>query len=200
LEVGLGGPVREVANQNAKMSTYLNYEDEFLEGMWREVEELEAESRFELDRTVLLSRFLDTRSGLISALPSLRPLQGGYISSHFGRRRDPFSGAIKMHTGLDIAHSSTVPIYATADGVVCQITRSPTYGKLISLYHGYGVSTLYAHLSRQDVKTGDRVVRGQQIGLLGSTGRSTHRHLHYEVRIEGRPVNPFFFLPEAHIE
>ncbi|MCD4652443.1 M23 family metallopeptidase [bacterium] len=196
-EGGLGGTVKETISRDAKRLTYFNYETEFLDDMWTEMEELEAEARLEHDRTILLTRFLDTRSGLISALPSVRPIRGGFISSPFGRRRDPFTGSMKMHTGIDFAHSSNVPVYATADGVVCQVKRSTTYGKLIGIYHGYGVYTLYAHLHRQDVKSGDRVHCGQQIGLLGNTGRSTHRHLHYEVRIEGRQVNPYYFLPVA---
>ncbi len=196
MESGLGGPIREVAEQNVKMRTYLNYESEFLENMWSEMEELELETGHEFDKSILLARFLDTRSGFISALPTLRPINGGYISSTFGRRKDPFTGSIKMHTGIDIAHSVRVPVYATADGVVALVSRSPSYGNVISIYHGYGISTLYAHLHRKDVNTGDRVSRGQQIGVLGSTGRSTHSHLHYEVRIEGRPVNPYYFIPE----
>ncbi|MBN1878675.1 M23 family metallopeptidase [bacterium] len=200
LEAGLGGPSRNTPSKNIKLQTFLNYENEFLEDMWTQMEELESESHYELDRTILLSRFLDSRSGLISALPSIRPVRGGYISSPFGRRTDPFSGSVKMHTGLDIAHSSRVPVYVTADGIVCQVARSPSYGKLVSVYHGYGVTTLYAHLNRQDVNPGDRVVRGQQIGLLGSTGRSTHPHLHYEVRLEGRPVNPYYFFPNERAD
>lgn len=200
LESGLGGPVRDVSEQNIRMRTYLNHESEFLESMWSEMEELELETGHELDRTVLLARFLETRSGFLSALPTIRPVHGGYISSHFGRRRDPFSGAIKMHTGIDIAHSARVPVHVAADGVVALTSRSPTYGNVISVYHGYGISTLYAHLYSVNVTTGDRVSRGQPIGVLGSTGRSTHAHLHYEVRIEGRPVNPYYFLPDEPTE
>lgn len=196
-EGGLGGTVKETIGRNVKKMTYFDHESELLDDMWTEVEELETEARIEHDRTVLLSRFLDTRKGLISALPSIRPIDGGFLSSPFGRRRDPFTGAMKMHTGLDLAHSSHVPVYATADGVVTQVKRSPTYGRVIGVYHGYGVYTLYAHLHRQDVQVGDQVKCGQSIGLLGSTGRSTHRHLHYEVRIEGRPVNPYYFIPKA---
>ncbi len=200
LDAGLGGPSQDVSDRNIKLKTYLNYENEFLEDMWTQMEELESESHYEFDRTVLLSRFIDSRTGLISALPAIRPLQGGYVSSHFGRRRDPFSGSVKVHTGIDIAHSSRVPVYASADGVVCEVTRSPSYGKVVSIYHGYGVTTLYAHLNRQDVSPGDRITGGQQIGLLGSTGRSTHPHLHYEVRIEGRPVNPYYFFTDERAE
>lgn len=182
MESGLGGPIREVAEQNVKMRTYLNYESEFLESMWSEMEELELEASHQFDKSILLAKFLDARSGFISALPSLRPINGGYISSHFGRRQDPFTGSIKMHTGIDLAHSARVPVYATADGVVALVSRSPSYGNVVSIYHGYGISTLYAHLHRNDVNTGDRISKGQQIGTLGSTGRSTHSHLHYEVR------------------
>ncbi|MBN1296205.1 M23 family metallopeptidase [bacterium] len=199
-EGGLGGAIKKTLDRDAKRLTYFNYENEFLDDMWTEMEELEAEARLEHDRTVLLTRFLETRSGLISALPSIRPINGGFVSSPFGRRRDPFSGSMKMHTGIDLAHSTNVPVYATADGVVTQVKRSPTYGKVVGIYHGFGVYTLYAHLNRQDVKPGDCVISGQQIGLLGNTGRSTHRHLHYEVRIEGRPVNPYYFMPSSSSE
>jgi murein DD-endopeptidase MepM/ murein hydrolase activator NlpD len=198
-EAGLGGPVREKNRKNIRQLAYLNSESELLDQMWSEVEELELETKMEKGRSVALVRFLRSQSSLLRAIPSTWPLKSGYVSSPFGRRNDPFTGQIKMHTGIDIANSNHVPIYATAEGIVLQTEWSDSYGKVITLYHGFGLSTRYAHLQSFAVKDGDWVEKGQVIGLVGDTGRTQSRHVHYEVRIEGRPVNPYYFLPSEEM-
>ena len=108
---------------------------------------------------------------------------------------DPFRGAAAMHAGIDLAGPTGTPIHATADGVVSEAAwNNGGYGRLIKIDHGRGIETRYAHLSSMSVSPGQRVTRGQVIGRMGSTGRSTGSHLHYEVRIDGRAVNPIPFM------
>jgi len=134
--------------------------------------------------------------GAIS-VPSSRPVQTATYTSGYGVRSDPFRGAAAMHAGIDLAAPVGTPIYATADGIVQRAEWSGGYGNLVEIDHGKGLQTRFGHLSRLLVHPGERVVRGQEIGMMGSTGRSTGSHLHYEVRIDGHAVNPVPFLQSA---
>ena len=135
-------------------------------------------------------------AGAIS-VPSSKPVQTATYTSSFGVRSDPFRGSAAMHAGIDLAAPMGTPIYATADGVVDRAEWSGGYGNLVEIDHGKGLQTRFGHLSRILVHPGERVVRGQEIALMGSTGRSTGSHLHYEVRIDGHAVNPVPFLQSA---
>jgi len=128
------------------------------------------------------------------AIPSAEPVKGSSFTSGFGVRSDPFRGRAAMHAGVDLAGPLGTPIYATADAIVSRSEWANGYGNLIELGHGRGFETRYGHLSRSLVRAGQRVKRGDMIGLMGSTGRSTGSHLHYEVRIDGKAVNPIPFL------
>lgn len=139
------------------------------------------------------------RSPQIKSTPSIRPVNTGYISDGYGYRRDPFTGSRQFHYGIDISAPSGTPVYATADGVVRSTKYSSTYGKIIKIDHGYGYSTLYAHLSKMIVKPGDVIKRGQKIAEVGCTGRSTASHLHYEVRQFGINKNPLDYYFTGYI-
>ena len=141
---------------------------------------------------------LDTVSatGVIS-VPSARPVNLATYTSGFGVRSDPFRGSAAMHAGIDLAGPMGTPIYATADGIVDRAEWSGGYGNMVEIEHGKGLQTRFGHLSRMLVQPGQRVTRGQMIALMGSTGRSTGSHLHYEVRIDGHAVNPVPFLQSA---
>ena len=129
------------------------------------------------------------------AVPSDKPVKLASFQSAFGERTDPFERRRKMHAGIDLAAPIGTPIYATADGIVSDAGwNSGGYGNLIKVDHGSGIETRYGHLSRILVSPGQRVTRGQQIGRMGSTGRSTGSHLQYEVRISGSAVNPIPFM------
>ena len=130
----------------------------------------------------------------VMAIPSLRPVEGYRLTSSFGSRNDPFRRGRRMHNGLDMAGPIGTPIYATADGIVGRAQWLGGYGKYVEINHGGEIQTRYGHMSRILVEPGARVTRGQLIGRMGSTGRSTGSHLHYEVRIAGRPVNPMPFM------
>lgn len=134
--------------------------------------------------------------GLVS-VPSQKPVKDFRYTSSFGVRVDPFRGTAAMHPGLDMAAPVGTPVYATADGIVSRAERAGGYGNMVQLEHGKGLETRYGHLSQILVHDGQRVHRGDLIALMGSTGRSTGSHLHYEVRIDGRAVNPMPFLQTA---
>jgi len=138
---------------------------------------------------------LDNLADGAIAVPSEKPVKSAEFTSGYGVRSDPFRGRAAMHAGIDLAGVIGTAIYATADGVVSDAGyNSGGYGNLIKIDHGKGIETRYGHLSAILVKAGQRVTRGQQIGRMGSTGRSTGSHLHYEVRIDGRAVNPIPFM------
>ena len=134
----------------------------------------------------------------IVAIPSQRPVDAVTFTSGFGVRSDPFRGGAAMHAGVDIPGPTGTPIYATADGVVGRAQWANGYGNLVELDHGKGIQTRYGHLSAILVQAGTRVTRGQLIARMGSTGRSTGSHLHYEVRLDGHAVNPMPFLQSAN--
>jgi murein DD-endopeptidase MepM/ murein hydrolase activator NlpD len=131
------------------------------------------------------------------AIPSQRPVDAMTFTSSFGVRSDPFHGGAAMHAGVDIPGPYGTPIYATADAIVGRAGRASGYGNLIELEHGRGIQTRYGHLSAILVQPGQRVKRGDLIARMGSTGRSTGNHLHYEVRLDGSAVNPMPFMQGA---
>ncbi|WP_448582899.1 M23 family metallopeptidase [Thermaurantiacus sp.] len=133
----------------------------------------------------------------MAAIPAFAPTASMNFTSGFGFRYDPFSGRGAMHAGIDLAGAHGEPIRASAAGRVVRAEYFGAYGLAVDIDHGHGILTRYAHLSRIDVKVGDKVRMGQRIGGMGSTGRSTGTHLHFEVRIDDRPVNPRPFLESA---
>jgi murein DD-endopeptidase MepM/ murein hydrolase activator NlpD len=138
---------------------------------------------------------LDNLADGAIAVPSEKPVRTAEFTSGYGTRTDPFRGGAARHQGIDLAAPIGTPIYATADGIVVAAGwNSGGYGNLIKVDHGRGIETRYGHLSAILVSPGQHVVRGQQIARMGSTGRSTGSHLHYEVRIDGGAVNPIPFM------
>jgi murein DD-endopeptidase MepM/ murein hydrolase activator NlpD len=137
---------------------------------------------------------LDMLEQTVISIPSMQPVEKLLFTSNFGVRSDPFRGTAAMHAGVDIPGALGTPIYATADGIISHAGRQGGYGNLVQINHGRGIETRYGHLSKILVADNTRVKRGQMIGLMGSTGRSTGSHLHYEVRVDGKAVNPVPFL------
>jgi murein DD-endopeptidase MepM/ murein hydrolase activator NlpD len=138
---------------------------------------------------------VDKRNALANATPSIWPAQG-WLTSTMGPRTDPLTGGADYHSGLDIAGDKGQPVYATAAGVVTQAGYSGGYGNLLVIDHGFGLETRYGHLSSFVAHTGDHVKRGEMIARLGSTGRTTGNHLHYEVMANGRLLNPLQLLTQ----
>ncbi len=134
------------------------------------------------------------QSVLKDMLPNSSPVSAAYISSSYGWRIDPFTGNKAFHEGLDFTANTGTSIRAAADGIVLAAEHSPAYGNIVKIDHGAGLETRYAHASKLLVKVGERVVKGQVIAKVGSTGRSTGPHLHYEIRLNGNALNPRQYL------
>lgn len=155
-----------------------------------------------------LGRRIDSRSGQFAALenvilgrqlsleirPSGRPVREGYISSYFGERMDPFNGEDAFHKGVDFASDAGTDVLAVASGIVTWAGPREGYGNLVEINHGNGYVTRYAHAARTLVTVGDEVERGQAIAVVGSTGRSTGPHVHFEVVKDGRQIDPMAFV------
>lgn len=148
-------------------------------------------------RLVALESLLLDRKLNAAVTPSAWPVEGGWVSSSFGIRMDPFSGHQAVHEGVDIAARFGGPIYAASDGVVNWAANKAGYGLVVEVTHKSGLVTRYAHTSEILVKEGDRVRTGQEIARVGTTGRSTGPHLHFEVIRDGRPVNPSRYLHQG---
>lgn len=141
---------------------------------------------------------LGARSAVRQRIPSIRPVDTGWLSSRFGLRTDPFTGQQTFHRGTDFSVRTGTPVRVTGDGVVVAVQKQRGLGRVVKVDHGEGVMTVYAHLDQALVKKGDRVERGDVIARSGSTGRSTAPHLHYEIRIGGRSVNPLSYILDAY--
>ena len=137
---------------------------------------------------------------ILNVTPTIWPTDSRRVTSLFGARKDPFTGRSTYHNGLDIGGNTGDPIYAAADGVVTLSERNYPQGHNIMIDHGRGIATRYMHLSSRSVEVGEQVVKGQQIGKLGSTGRSTGPHLHYEVFVNSTNVNPMSYMTEDRKE
>ncbi len=170
-----GGPFEPVGDQSGKRSD---------DG------ERVASLMSDLERVSLMRAAMDR-------LPFGQPTRGARLTSGFGPRRDPFRRRYSQHNGIDFAAPTGTPIYSTAEGVVTFSGRQRGYGIVVKIRHAFGFETVYAHLSKSRVKVGQRVERGDRIADMGSTGRSTGSHLHYEIRIDGKPINPSKFIRAA---
>jgi murein DD-endopeptidase MepM/ murein hydrolase activator NlpD len=131
---------------------------------------------------------------LVRHLPLMTPVDQYYVASRFGRRRDPFNKRWAVHKGLDLAGPSGQKIMSPAPGTVIYSGRKGRFGRFIEIDHGYGIRSRYGHLRRLLVKKGKRISRRQAIGILGSSGRSTGPHVHYEILVDGKQVDPSKFL------
>lgn len=140
-----------------------------------------------------LDQFILDKESFLRSTPTLLPTKG-WITSYYGPRKSHYAGRVKMHEGLDVGAKSGEAIIATADGVVTFSGHKPGFGKFVQMDHGYGVETIFAHASRLNVKKGELIKRGATIAYVGSTGYSTGPHVHYEVRVNGTPVDPLYFI------
>lgn len=140
-----------------------------------------------------LDQFLLDKDSFLRSTPTLIPAKG-WITSYYGPRKSPYSNRIKMHEGIDVGAKSGTPILAPADGIITFSGVKPGFGNFVQMDHGYGVETIYAHARKLVAKKGQKVKRGELLAMIGSTGYSTGPHLHYEVRINGTPVDPLYFI------
>jgi murein DD-endopeptidase MepM/ murein hydrolase activator NlpD len=168
------------------------------ENLLTRLDHMEREVGLQEKSLVDIQAGLQDQEDLLKSLPSIRPCNEGAFSSFFGHRRDPFNGRWEPHMGLDINASTGTPVHATADGVVIHAEREPAYGNIVVIDHGHGYKTIYAHLSRFNIARGQKVKRGDIIGFLGNTGRSTGPHLHYEVLRYNQNLDPLDFMFDGY--
>ncbi|HHL40823.1 MAG TPA: M23 family metallopeptidase [Deltaproteobacteria bacterium] len=161
--------------------------------MHAELDQLTNEALMQEKSFTELQEHLLDRSSLLASTPSIWPARG-WLTSVYGYRKSPFTGLRQMHTGIDIANRVGTPIIAPADGVVVKVGHKANIGKIVVLSHGYGIKTLYGHLSKILVRVGQKVSRGEKIAEMGNTGRSTGPHLHYQVSVNGVTVDPRKYL------
>ncbi|HXV14205.1 MAG TPA: M23 family metallopeptidase [Candidatus Krumholzibacteria bacterium] len=190
-EVGVGGPQMSFAQSLSSIDARTRDRLFTARG---DIDKLLRQARLQTrDYEEILSH-LESANEQIRKTPSLRPVNVGFVSSRFGWRMDPISGRRAMHRGVDFSARMGTPVYATADGVVTYSGVERTYGNVVEISHGSGFVTRFAHLQRRLVQKGQRVTRGDVVGRVGSTGRSTFSHLHYEIEHNGERVDPLRFV------
>ncbi len=186
--MGMGGP-----STDEDMPSLDNKMLSLEEQMHSALDQLSREADMqELSFTELEAHLLK-QSSMLASTPSIWPTRG-WLSSRFGKRISPFTGLPQRHRGIDIANRVGTPVVATADGIVVKVGRDRFLGRKVIIDHGYGIKTIYGHLSKVVVHVGQKVKRGQKIANMGNTGRSTGPHLHYEVAVNGVKVNPLNYI------
>lgn len=160
-----------------------------LDAVQQQINQLQIDIELRKQRQEGVRNLINDQVSLRRSTPKGWPTKG-WLTSYFGMRKSPFSGKMVMHEGLDIAANTGTPIVATADGVVARVKYSPGYGKMLILDHGYGYRTIFAHNSEILVKSGQRFKRGDIVAKVGNTGKSTGSHLHYELLLNGVPIDP----------
>ena len=193
-KLGIGGHFSDVKFSD-NLAPIINKELSILE---MNVEKLSRDVSLELTSYTSIYNKVQEDINRISKIPSIRPVEGGYLNSTFGYRNDPIDHVRRFHQGQDITVKSGTPVLSPADGVVKRAYYAGGFGNHIKLEHGSGYTTLFAHLSKINVKHGQIVKRGEIIGYTGNTGRSTAPHLHYEIHHNGKPQNPLdYFFSES---
>ena len=180
IQVGIGGPVDAPPESD-------------MTNLQQQIDQIRASIDLRRESQEEVRGFLTEQSSLFSSKPSGWPARG-WLTSAFGFRQSPFSNQRTMHEGIDIAARIGTPVYATAAGIVSQAQSENGYGKLVVIDHGYGYKTFYGHNSKLIVKVGQRIKRGDLLAASGNTGSSTGAHVHYEVRLNGVPLNPRKFI------
>ena len=184
---GLGGPHLLIDHENVQI----------LSGMENILSELNSDLQAQENKLFLLDALLAEKNFNKQALPQGRPVEKGWLSSHYGVRVDPFSGKQEFHKGIDFAGQSGSNVVAVAAGIVTYAADRNAYGNLVEIDHGNGYVTRYGHNESMDVEVGQSVKKGQIIAKMGSTGRSTGPHVHFEVRKNGTAINPTKFIQSA---
>ncbi len=190
-QVGIGGPDYAYIQS----VTYLDPETrEKVLDVHQDMDKLLRQVRLQKESYSEIIQKLEEVTDLQRHTPSLRPVNVGFVSSYFGRRMDPITGRRSVHRGVDFSARKGTPVVAPADGVVTFSGKWKTYGNVVEISHGYGYVTRYAHLEKQLVRKGQKVKRGDVIARVGSSGKSTFSHLHYEVVTDGKRVDPLKFI------
>jgi len=190
--LGIGGTRYD---KTSELDYLLPEEENTVSDLLFDVDQVARKIKLQRLSTENLYNAIRTNAEEIQSTPSIIPVEGGYFTDGFGWRYDPFNQERRFHYGQDISARRGTPIHAAADGVVQYAKRRSSFGLVVAIDHGFGYKTLYAHMDKMDVAAGDRVTRGQKIGEVGNTGRSTGPHLHFEVHLDDIPMQPrdYFF-------
>jgi murein DD-endopeptidase MepM/ murein hydrolase activator NlpD len=188
--MGMGGPSPSDVREKLKAE---KDETGLVQQMRTDVERLNVEAVSREESLFELEKLLQTKKEMLVHTPSIWPVHG-WVTSGFGFRTNPFTGLNQMHEGLDISNREGTPVIAPADGIVSDTGKDSAYGNFIVISHGFGINSRFLHLSKILVRPGQRVKRGDKIAEVGTTGKSTGPHLHYEVRVNGIPVNPVRYI------
>ena len=183
---GVGGSIPEDLDAQVELK---KQHTTLVRDMHEQVEQIDLASKNQKEDFKSLLKYLEGQRNLLACTPAVRPTRG-WTTSRFGYRVSPFTGMREFHKGLDIANRMGTPIIATADGVVSSVAYKGLLGQVIIINHGHGMVTRYAHIGKALKKRGESVKRGETIATIGNTGRTTGPHLHYEVHLNGIPVNP----------
>jgi murein DD-endopeptidase MepM/ murein hydrolase activator NlpD len=184
--LGMGGPSPSDTRDKLKAG---RDDKGLVRQMKTDVERIQSEAAAQEKSLTELEKLLQGKKEMLVHMPSIWPTHG-WVTSGFGFRTDPFTGLTQMHEGFDISNRVGTPIVAPADGIISGVRTDWAHGKTMLVSHGFGMVTRYSHLSKVVVKVGQKVKRGDKIAEIGTTGKTTGPHLHYEVRLNGVPVNP----------
>jgi murein DD-endopeptidase MepM/ murein hydrolase activator NlpD len=188
--VGVGGPSPSDIREKLKSG---KDEKGLIEQMRTDVERLQSEAMSREGSLSELEKLLQNKKEMLAHTPSIWPTRG-WVTSGFGFRTNPFTGLTQMHEGVDISNRVGTPVVASADGIISDTGNDLVHGKLLVISHGFGMISRYAHLNKILVKVGQKVKRGDKVAEIGMSGRTTGPHLHYEVKLNGIPVNPMRYV------
>ena len=188
--MGIGGPSPSDIREKLKRE---NDENGLIQQMRSDIERLKSEVMSREESLSELEKLLQSKKEMLAHTPSIWPVQG-WVTSGFGFRINPFTGLNQMHEGMDISNRVGTPLITPADGIISDIGNDWIFGKILVISHGFGMTTRYAHLNKVLVRIGQKVKRGDKIAEVGTSGRTTGPHLHYEVRLNGVPVNPMRYI------
>jgi len=188
--MGMGGPSPSDVREKLKAE---KDERGLAHQLRTDIERLESEATSQEESLSELVKLLQSKKEMLIHTPSIWPVHG-WVTSGFGFRVNPFTGLTQMHEGLDISNRIGTLVVATADGIVSDTGKDYSYGNVVVISHGFGMASRYCHLNKIFVRAGQKVKRGDKIAEVGTTGRSTGPHLHYEVRVNGIPANPVRYI------
>lgn len=188
--MGMGGPSPSDIRDKLKKE---KDDAGLVQQMKSDVERLQSEAVSREDSLSELEKLLHVKREMLTHTPSVWPVQG-WVTSGFGYRTNPFTGLTQMHEGLDISNRVGTSVVASANGIVSDVGNDIAHGKIVVLFHGFGMTSSYSHLSKALVRVGQRVKRGDKIAEVGMTGKTTGPHLHYVVKINGVPINPARYI------
>jgi murein DD-endopeptidase MepM/ murein hydrolase activator NlpD len=188
--MGMGGPSPSDIREKLQSG---KDERGLIQQMKTDIERLQSEAMSREESLSELEKLLKTKKEMLVHTPSIWPTMG-WVTSGFGFRTDPFTGLTQMHEGLDVSNRAGTSVTAPADGIISDTGSDSVHGKFVAISHGFGMITSYYHLSKVLVRVGQKAKRGDKVGEVGMTGKATGPHLHYEVKLNGIPVNPMRYI------